>query len=161
MRILAGILALLTVLVAVFFGYCYMGAHMRVEMAVASAIPAADAAEAFADLRVQVNEGSFYGETYREADLSDADGYEFLTITVRMANPGLFPMEWIRLQVRPDVADVLQMANDRTPSLASGSRGDFSTTLLKLAGGDTRREVTVTYYVLGHPFSVVYDMAAQ
>jgi len=158
MRVLTLIVVVLTLLVGAFFGYCYSGARMRIEAVYAQVTPALEAQEAFAEVTGQVADGTFYGTKYREAEFLMPDSFAFLTLSVRMENRGLFPMDWIRIEVRPDAADVLQLANDRAPSLFAGSRADFTTTLLTRLGADTTRKVIVTYYVLGRAFSAEYEM---
>lgn len=161
MRILTGILVLLTLVVGIFFGYCYTGAQMRIESTAVTVTPATEALGTYESIRDNLANGSFYGEIFYETDLIMAESFEFLTISVRMANRGLFPMEWIRIEVTPDVADVVQLPADRTPSLASNSRADFSATVLTRAGANTNRKITVTYYVLGAEMSATYTMGAQ
>lgn len=158
MRVIALILVIVTLLVGAFVGYCFYGAQMQIEGVATTLTPATEAEDTFADLVSQVNNGTFTGTTYYAPEFATAENYTFMTLTVRMQNRGAIPMEWIRIEVSPDAKDVLQLAADRTPALAPNTRSDFSTTLLTHAGAPTTRKVTVTYYVLGHPFSATYDM---
>ena len=158
MRIFAGIMVFVVAVVGIFFGYCYYGAQMQIESVTAILTPAVEMADVYNDTLEALSLDAFYGEQYRESDFLMPDSYAFLTLTVRMANRGLLPQDWIRIEVRPDASDILQLPADRTPTLAAASRGDFSTTLLTRAGAATARTVIVTYYVLGHPYQVEYAM---
>lgn len=159
MRVLAGIMVLITLLVGVFFGYCYFGAQMRINGVAAQVTEATDAQGTFAEVQGQLANGSFLGRKYYEVDLLMPESFSFLTLTVRMENRGLFPMDWVQIEIAPNVADVLQLPLERTPTLAAGSAADFSTTILMRHGAETSRKVTVTYYVLGRPMTATHDMA--
>ena len=158
MRVLTCILVLITLLVGAFFGYCYYGAHMEIEGVSASIVPATDALGTYNEIKNQTAAGSFLGTVYREADFLMPESYSFLTLTVRMKNRGLLPQDWICIEVNPDNADIAMLYNDRTPTLSGSSRADFSATLLMREGASTSRTIAVTYYVLGVPFSTIYQM---
>ena len=158
MRVFACILLLLTLLAAAFWGYCYHGAQMVIEGVAVSLSPAVDAMGTYNQVKTQVSQGTFLGRMYREANFLMPERYTFLTLTVRMSNRGLFPQDWIRIEVAPDPADIALLFNERTPSLSGMSRGDFHATLLMDTGASTSRALSVKYYVLGQPFTVSYQM---
>lgn len=158
MRVIAGILVVLTLLVGAFFGYCYYGAQMEIIGVTTMVTPATEALGTYSQTWAQIQEGSFLGNSWRQADTSAPEAYEFLTLSVRMRNRGLFPMDWLVIEVTPQAADILQLPAERTPTLSARTTADFSTTLLTEAGGGTARTVTVTYYVLGSPFSATFEM---
>lgn len=160
MRVLACILVLVTLVVGAFFGYVYYGAQMQIEGITAQVTPATEVQATYDDILAQLDNGSFLGTKYHETEFLMPESFAFLSLTVRMQNRGMFPMDWIQIEVQPDAADILQLPADRTPTLAGSSRGDFSTTLLTRTGADQTRTVTVTYYVLGKQMSVTYQMGA-
>ncbi len=157
MRVFTCILLLVTLLVGAFLGYCYYGTQMKIVGVAASVTPANEALGTYNEVRQQVSDGVFLGTKYRLDEFAAAEDYEFLTLTVRMENAGFLPMDWVRIEVAPGASDVLQLAATRTPSLAGNTRSDFSTTLLTRTGGGTARKITVSYYVLGRAFSVVFS----
>ena len=161
MRILALILVLVVLLAGAFIGYCYYGAQMRIEGVGMALTPAGEAIGTYSGLLEQLENESFAGVVYHRPDFATADDFAFLTLAVRMGNRGVLPMDWIELAVQPGMADILQLPADRTPSLAPGTRGDFSTTLLTRAGADTARTITVTYYVMGTQYSKTFETPAQ
>lgn len=158
MRILACILVLITLLAGAFVGYCYYGAKMEIEGIAATLTPAVEAVGTYDSVRSQLANGSFLGTKYYDTEFLMPESFAFLTLTVRMSNRGMLPMDWIQIEVKPNLADALQLPAERTPSLAGNSRADFSTVILTRAGVETARKVTVKYYVLGQQFSVTYDM---
>ncbi|MCL1963650.1 MAG: hypothetical protein FWF69_01130 [Firmicutes bacterium] len=158
MRVFTCILLLVTLLAAAFLGYCYVNARMVIEGVSASQVAAADALGTYNQVKNQIAQGTFLGTVYRDANYVMPEGYTFLTLTVRMANHGILPQDWIRIELTPDAADIALLYNERTPTLAGMSRADFYATLLTHTGAHTSRTVKITYYVLGMPFSVSYQM---
>ena len=153
MRIFAWIVVLITVAAVGFLAFCYFGAQMHIVAVYPTLTPASSAPEAFAELRRQLQINAFMGTVYHEVDLSNADAFVFLTLTIRMQNKGLLDQDYIQIHVQNKPTDILQLATDRTPSLAGQSTADFSATLLIPAeNADTLRSVRVTYYVLGRPY---------
>lgn len=161
MRILAGIMIVIVLLVGAFFGYAYYGAQMQIEAVYAQVTPATEALGTYNETLSQIYNGSFYGTQYREVEFAGAEEYAFLTLTVRMQNRGPFPMEYIQIAVTPGTLDIVQLPTDRTPSLAANSKADFSTVILTQAGASSNRQVTVTYYVLGQKQTATYAMTAE
>lgn len=159
MKVLAIVMVVIVVLVGAFFAYCYTGMQMQIVGVSASFTPATDALGTYDEVREQLETGAFLGTVYEEnAEFLMPESFSFLTLTVRMTNRGVFPMDWIRIEVVPDAADIAQLATDRTPTLASGGQADFSTTLLTRAGASAARTVTVRYYALGRTMEVRYAM---
>lgn len=161
MRVLAMILVFITMLVGAFFGYCYYGAQMQIEGVATSSVQATEAMGTLADIESHMRNGSFLGVSFREAEFTEPAQYEFQTITLRMKNRGMFPMDWIQFEVQPGVADVLQLPQERTPTLGANSTGDFSADILTLSGAETRHTVRISYYVLGRKITISYTMTQQ
>ena len=85
----------------------------------------------------------------------NAQDCTFMTVTVRLANKGFFPAEWISLQIQPEAGDVLQLDNNQANVLPSGSRGDIAATILHTGdAAGTRRAFGVTCYVFGRRVTI-------
>lgn len=158
MRIIAGILLLITILVGAYIGYCYVGIAMEIESVHAVWTPVTEDMDTYEHIKQQLAEGSFSGKRYMEEPFPDAEDMSFLTITVRMRNKGLLPQDWIELHVTPKEGDIAQLPMDRTPTLAARTRSELSTTLLVRTSVDSNRNVRVTYYVLGKQYQATYKM---
>ncbi len=158
MRVITSVLIIITLLIGAFLGYCYFGTQMKINSVMSAMTPAQEVLGTFNEVTMQVENGTFLGNRFREAEFAMPNSFSFLTLTVRMENPGFLPMDWIRISVAPDAADVLQLASPRTPSLAGNNRADFSTTILTRTGADTLRKIKVMYYVLGRPFEAEFTM---
>lgn len=159
MRFLTCLLLAATLLVGAFFGYGWYGAQMQVVGAGAVKTPAEDAQGAFSELREQLSLDAFYGHPFRQITFEGPENYAFVTLTVRMKNVGLFPMEWISIEVSPDAADIAQLAPEGdAPTLGRLSLGEYTATVLTLKDADTSRTFTVRYYVLGRLFEKQFVM---
>ena len=112
--------------------------------------PAQDAQEIFDETMAQLDAGAFSGRMRGSADGLRAQDCAFVTCTVRLRNRGLFPAEWIVLDVVPLEADVLELPDPGAYMLASGSTGDISATVLTAAQNPGEgRTCRVTCYVFG------------
>ena len=117
--------------------------------------PAAQAQDVFNSAMEQVGKGTFTGRLFGQPDAPDAKDCTFLTYTVRLANKGFFPAEWISLDVQPVQGDLLQMDNVQANVLAAGSRGDLNATILHVGdAGETARAYTIHCYVFGRKITL-------
>lgn len=117
--------------------------------------PAAQAQEIFDQAVAQVRDGTFTGHVFGDVSGLNAQDCTFLTVTVRLANRGFFPAEWIALQVQPAEGDVLQLDNVQANVLASGHQGDVSATVLHAGGAENaQRAFTVSCYVFGRKITL-------
>ena len=60
----------------------------------------------------------------------------------------------VELQVTPRDGDIIQLRNEQTLALATHTTGDISATILPTLDSGTARELLITYYVWGIPFTV-------
>ena len=158
MRIVAVILLFATLFVGVYFGYCYIGLAMQIESVTAEWTSADGDMETYSHIERQIEEGFFSGKLYADPPLPGASEAAFLTLTVRMNNRGLLDQDWIEIHVTPKEGDIALLAQERTPTLAANTRADFSVTLLARPGLDEKRELRVSYYVLGRKYEVAYGI---
>ncbi|MCI6374884.1 MAG: hypothetical protein MR821_06280 [Clostridiales bacterium] len=121
--------------------------------------PAAQAQDVFDETMAQLDAGAFSGRVYGSTDGLSAEGCSFVTCTVRLANRGFFPAEWITLDIVPAQAqsggDVLELPDAGAYVLASGSTGDISATVLTTAQDPAAGRVCrVTCYVFGREITL-------
>lgn len=157
MRFLAAILVTVVLLAGGFFGFCYWGAQMEIESIATSVVPAVEALGTYNEVVRQLADETFAGAKFRLDSFIMPDGYAFLTLNVRMKNRGLLPQDWIRIEIAPNAADIAQLFNEKAPTIPGMGGGELTATVLTRAGAETARSFTVTYYVLGTPFSVHYQ----
>ena len=136
-------------------GVLYATADMAVESVNVIAVEAATQPALFGQLRQQVETGSVLGTAYTsQAWLDDPSNYQFYTYTIRLRNNCFVTADMIEAQVTPMDGDVLQMGDFSVKQLPARSTGDLQVTILTAIGMHPVREINVTYYVWGLPFSL-------
>ena len=117
--------------------------------------PAAQAQDIFDSALAQVSSGTFTGRMFAQPGVLASQDCAFVTYTVRLANKGFFPAEWVSLSMQPADGDVLQLDNVQANVLASGSRGDISATVLHIGdASQTQRNYIVECYVFGRKITL-------
>lgn len=161
MKYFAIISALVLLLTLVGVGSLYMTANIYVEAAGVITVEASTQPALFASLRDQARLGAVVGTSYAgQAQLGEAEDYQFCIYTVRLRNDCHVTAESVEVQVAPMSGDVLYFAqNDYLPvptlvSVPAGGTAEASAVLLTTRGNHTIREVAVTYYMWGIPFTL-------
>jgi len=115
--------------------------------------PAQQAQEIFDVTAAQLANETFTGRVFGDPAGLDAQDCTFVTYTVRLENKGLFPAEWVSLDIHPatdaSVQDICQLDNYSANVLASRTQGDIAATVLARGDASKQRTYTVTCYVLG------------
>lgn len=147
------VLVLIVTLVGV--GYLYMTANIVVEAVGVIAGEATSQPVLFNELKQQLRLGAVIGTPYVEAqELSGPEDYQFLTYTVRLRNNTTVPADMIELQITPMAGDVLQIGSFTDVKLPAGQTVDATATILTAKNMHAIREVTITYYISGAPFTM-------
>ena len=151
--------AILTVLILIAalagVGYMYMTANIYVEATGVTALEAANQPVLFGELRQQLRLGAVTGTPFVQAqELTDAQNYQFLTYTVRIKNDTAVTADMVELQVTPMAGDILQIGSYHDVKLPAGQTVDATATILTDRNMHSIREVTVTYYIWGVPFTM-------
>ena len=112
--------------------------------------PAQDAQEIFEATIAQLENETFTGRVFADTVGLSAEESTFLTYTVRLENKGLFPVEWVSLDIHPAQEDICQLDNYSANVLGSRMQGDIAATMLTRGDGTgTQCAYTVTCYTLG------------
>lgn len=147
------VLILIATLVGV--GYMYMTANIFVDAVGVVATEAANQPVHFAELRQQLRLGAVTGTPFVQAqELADAESYQFLTYTIRLKNDTAVTADMVELQVTPMAGDVLQIGSYHDVKLPAGQTVDATATILTAKDMHPIREVTITYYIWGVPFTM-------
>ncbi len=155
MKYFAILTVLLLIVSLIGVGSLYLTSNLVVEATGVMAIEAETQPELFGQLRDQVRRGAVLGTPFvAQGELSDPENYQFYTYTVRLRNDCRIPAEMIELQVSPMPGDILQLGSDSQPALQARATGDVTATILTLKGVHSVREVIVTYYMWGVPFTL-------
>ena len=136
-------------------GVLYMTAGMTVESVNVIAVEAATQPDLFNQLRRQVETSSVLGTPYTTQTWLDApENYQFYTYTIRLRNDCYVTADMIEVQVTPMDGDVLQIGDYSVKQLAARATGDLQATILTTINMHPVRELNVTYYVWGMPFTL-------
>lgn len=155
MKAAAIISVVLLILCLLGVGALYATSGMAVESVGVIAVEASTQPDLFNQLRQQVESGSVLGTAYTSQTwLDDASSYQFYTYTIRLRNDCFVPAEMIEVQVTPMEGDVLQIGDYTVKQLTARTTGDLQVTILTAIGMHPVRELNVTYYVWGMPFTL-------
>lgn len=147
------VLILIATLVGV--GYMYMSANIFVEAVGVVSTDAPSQIILFEELREQLRLGAVVGTPFVSTqELSDAENYQFYTYTVRLRNECAVAADMVELQVTPMTGDILQIGSFADVKLPAKQTVDASATILTDANMHPIREVTITYYIWGVPFTM-------
>ena len=151
--------AILTVLILIVtlvgVGYMYMNANIFVEAVGVIATDAQSQQALFEELQTQLRLGAVVGTPYTAAqELSGLEDYQFLTYTVRLRNNCSVPADMVELQITPMAGDILQIGSSQDVKLPAGQTVDATATILTGVNMHAIREVTITYYIWGVPFTM-------
>jgi len=150
----AAIIVVVLCLAGVFgLGYLYLNANVTITFQECIATDAVPQAEYFETLRRQIAEKAFVGTLFASSFPESPETCQFYTFTLRVQNRSFLPVDVIEMQITPMGEDVLQIGDTERRSLASGRSLDLSATILTSKQMHNVREVTVTYYIWGLPFS--------
>ena len=154
MKYLAMLMVLVLLGCVIGLGWRYMTATVTVEAARVVAMEASAQADYFRTLRDQVASGHVIGTLYNASALEDPADYQFYTYTVRLKNNTFLTADMVELQVTPMDGDVLQISDDVARALPAHTTGDIQATILTDVNMHSVRELNVTYYMWGVPFTL-------
>lgn len=151
--------AILTVLILIVtlvgVGYMYMNANIYVEAVGVIATDAQSQQALFEELQTQLRLGAVVGTPYTAAqELAGPEDYQVLTYTVRLRNNCSVPADMVELQITPMAGDILQVGSSQDVKLPAGQTVDATATILTGVNMHAIREVTITYYIWGVPFTM-------
>lgn len=137
-------------------GYALFNSSLQVEGKGLQVLSAADMPEDFASLQTQIERECVEGALFDQSPLLDASQYQFYVYTLRLKNNCLVPAEMVEMQLAPMQGDVLCYDEDTEVVIAPGESRDVWSVLLTNGQSGSVRELTVTYYLWGHPQTVKY-----
>lgn len=145
----AGI-ALVLVLTLVLF---HFSTRLSYEVS-ASVTPASNNEEWFDSFREQMTSGAFPGYVYESGVLDGASKYYFVTLTITVKNPGLFPAEWVLMTpIRHDGDIACDVSSAGPVDLSGGAEAAEALTILTTSPRSIT-ECGLEYYVFGQLQSV-------
>lgn len=136
-------------------GAMYMTSKVTVLGVTISAVEAASVPLRFEEAASQLREDSVVGTPFITAqELQDETHYLFYTYTFRLENNTALLADMVEIQVTPMNGDVLQMGTGEHLSIPAHSVSEVTATILTAASMHPIREVNITYYLWGIPFTL-------
>ena len=146
------VLVLIASLVGV--GYLYLTANVTVQAVGVTAVEASTQPALFEELARQVENRQVLGTAFSSVPLGSVENYQFYTYTVRLRNNSFVTADMVEVQVTPMEGDELQIGDDTARALPARSTGDITATILTDVNMHSVRELNITYYMWGVPFSL-------
>jgi len=154
MKYIAILTVILLIASLIGVGYLYLTANVTVEAIGVVAVEASTQPEVFQQLRQQMESQSVIGTAFTSQPLGDASGYQFYTYTVRLKNNCFVKADMVEVQVTPMTGDVLQLADESARALPARTTGDLSATILTDVNMHSVRELNISHYMWGVPFTI-------
>lgn len=154
MKVVAILSVLVLIASLVGVGCLYLTANVTVEAIGVVAVEASTQPAYFAQLKQQMENQQVLGTAFTSQPIGEAESYQFLTYTVRLKNSCFVKADMVEVQVTPMQGDVLQVADPSARALSARTTGDLTATILTDIGMHAVRELNITYYMWGIPFSL-------
>ena len=135
-------------------GWLYMNSTVTAVYADCIATDAVTQLDTYTRLTDSLASGTLVGTPFtRNVPVSPEDCV-FYTYTVHLENRCFLPVRNVEIQITPMDGDILQMGETLPYDLDAGRSMDLTATVLTGKTLHNVRELTVTYYIWGLPFSV-------
>lgn len=143
-------------------GYGLWGAELAVEVLEPEVIQANERVEEFNHLTELMQNQALIGTQFENAVLGTAKDYRFIVIPVRLRNRGLLDALLPEIRLSPVEGDLLcydmvaaSGGNvNRAQTVFAGSESLLRLILLTRAKEGQRRDLHISYYILGRPFYI-------
>ena len=134
-------------------GYLYFTANIVVTAVDCTAWAAEDQPVVFQTLKDQLAADAFTGTPFDVSNIGAPENYQFYEYTLQIRNDSFLKAEVLEIQITPMAGDVLQISDLDAHDLAPRSSGSFTAAILTTREMHNIRELTLTYYLWGLPFT--------
>ncbi|MBR1685021.1 MAG: hypothetical protein IJ708_07760 [Clostridia bacterium] len=158
MKPIAIILALAVMILGTLGLYLYLTCQVSIVSISPASVEASTQKDLFQTLLAQADAEALTGSVYLP-DLSlfssdDDVPYMFVTYHIDVRNTGFLPATSLEVEIAPRQGDVVQLLDTTERMLPAQSEGILDAVLLTQSGVSTAREVRLTYYLWGLPFTL-------
>lgn len=162
MKAIAIILVIVCLAAFAGVGYMYMKAVVEVDTVDLIVYEAGTQEALFQDLKEQVAEHRLIGTMFSDSVPEQNNDLAFLQYTVTLKNDTFLKAEEAEIQITPVAEDILQIGETMPVDIPAHEKGNVQAILLTSKDTKTIRELTVTYYIWGLPFTIrtTYGSAA-
>lgn len=135
-------------------GYLYMNAVIDVDAVELVMYEAGTQEALFQDLKDQTAENRLIGTLFSDSMPEQSDDLVFFQYTVSLKNDTFLKAEEAEIQITPGAGDILQVGETQPVDIPAHETGYVRAVLLTQKDSTSIRELTVTYYIWGLPFTV-------
>jgi hypothetical protein len=162
MKTAAVILIVLVLIAGALLVYQLVNLTLSVTPVSAQVIPCNDQEPEFRRVQQAVDERALIGTVLQQAVPGNAGDYSFIIYSVKVKNNGFLPARMTEIQVSPLATDMLfytdGSAQGVVPNITVPAGGSQTLRCVLLTqsieGMHAVRDIYVTYYIWGHPFTV-------
>ncbi|MHC1785711.1 MAG: hypothetical protein AB9880_01425 [Christensenellales bacterium] len=162
MKRAAGLALVLVLLAGAAIIYQLVNCTLGVTPLSAQVIPASEQPEEFRRLQEAITDRALVGTPLQASLPGSAAEYSLIVYTVALRNGGFLPAEMAEIQVSPAADDMLFYTDGSSQGIPpsvdvpAGTTRNLRCVLLTRSGAHMNpvRELFITYYIWGHPFSV-------
>jgi len=154
MKYIAIILVFLLLASVAGLSWLYVNSTVSVVGVACEVVEAEAQPQLFASTRLLLEEEALPGTVFSREIPGDASACKFCTYTIRLKNDTAVNADMVEVQITPMAGDFCQLGSTRALALPSHASGDISVTMLTGIDAHPVRELTVTWYLWGVPFSV-------
>lgn len=154
MKVFSVILALLMVVTASCAAYLFLTCHVAVTSVSVSSVEATSQEELFASIKNQFRLNAVVGTPFASSLDGSSAEYKFCTYEILLQNTCFLPASTLEASIVPLQGDILQLADTTQRLLPSQSEGILECRMLTGINMHTVREIQVTYYMWGIPFTL-------
>lgn len=148
-------LLIVLILMVGFAGWFLIGGTLRAQVYTATA-PASDHPDACASIQSIVNAGAAHQQFGQLP--ATPEGCTLVDTTITLSNIGLFDAEWIDISVTPATGDIaVYSLTGEASSLSAETSGQVNLKLLTSAPAETKRKITLNYYIYGMLRSITVE----
>ncbi|MDO5022000.1 MAG: hypothetical protein Q4E07_01505 [Eubacteriales bacterium] len=155
-------LLLLALLMGTALTYALVHTKLDLEIIAPSFSPANTMQEQFERWAKNHAAKAVQGTVFDESPILNIDNYYFHVYSVRLKNTSFLPVQMCEMQISPKKGDVLSysgkvslgQSDNKSTDIPAGGSAILQQVLLTQSPGGEAREITVSYYIWGHPFFV-------
>ena len=151
------VLSLILILILAFCAFFYTGGTLQAQVS-SIAAGAAEYPDAFNSIRSVVSTGTA-PQVFSNDVPDDPANYSLVDVSITLTNRGAFDAEWLNIQMQGVTGDiaVYSLSGDGA-DIPARTSGQVNLKLITRAPADSRRTVSIQYYVYGISRTIEVDV---
>ena len=154
MKAISVILTFIFILTAGYCTYLFFTSQVDIVEVSVFSVEASSQEELFSTIQDQFRLNAIVGTPFTDTLGDSSSDYKFCTYRVHLANTCFLPASTIEITVSPMQGDVLQLPDSTQHLLPSQSQGIMDCSILTDIHMHTVRDLKITYYMWGIPFTL-------